>query len=69
MKTHEESSGFVEQMRQFFVSLTEFGYYKENQDAKIEPMQKLLYGTLTAVLLAVFGTVSAAVVFYMRMPK
>lgn len=69
METHEESSGFVEQMRKFFLSLTEFSYYKENQTQKIEPLQKLVYGVLTAVLFAVFGTVGAAVVFYMRMPK
>jgi hypothetical protein len=69
MKTHEENSGFVELMRKFFLSLTEFGYYKESQIQKIEPLQKLVYGLLTAVLLSVFGVAAAAVTFYMRSAK
>ena len=66
MKSGDESSGIIEQMRKFFVSLTEFGYYKENQQQKLEPLQKLVYGLLTAVLLSVFGVVAGAVTFYMR---
>lgn len=66
MTSENKLSELVEQMRNFFVSLTEFSYYKENQTQKIEPLQKLVYGLLTAVLLSVFGIVAGAVTFYMR---
>lgn len=56
MKTDERNSGFVELMRQCFVS-------KEIFELRLSPLEKLVYG-FTSIILLSFA--SAVVVFFIK---
>lgn len=54
METHEEKSGFVELMRQWFVS-------KEVFELRFSPIEKLVYGFTAMILIAFAGGIIAFV--------
>lgn len=62
-------SSYIQEMEKWFLSLREFGYYKENQELKLKPIQNIVYGLVSAILLAVIGVAGTAIAFYMRNGK
>jgi len=52
----------IEEMRKIFVP-------REVFDLRMNPIEKLVYGVVTIMLMGVIGVAGTALTFYMRMPK
>ena len=65
----KDLDSYIETMRRFFLTISEFGYYKENMDRRLSPMEKLVYGLTGLMLVGVIGVASAAITFYLRSGK
>ena len=52
----------IEEMRKIFVA-------KDIFDLRMNPIEKLVYGVVTIMLMGVLGVAGTAITFYMRIPK
>jgi hypothetical protein len=55
-------SAIIEEMRKIFVA-------KDIFDLRMNPIEKLVYGIVSIMLLGVFGVAGALLTSYMRIPR
>lgn len=65
----KNEDGLIERFRKIFVSKDIFELYLSKIDLRMNPMEKLVYGLVTVMLMGVIGVAGTAITFYMRLQK